>query len=87
MQFKETKVNLNLVCSKQCGMVLDLTNRVKFYLKRSMLPCFSSWTHKGEMLPFKDFKSMRNHEKGFIRENIVCKFDAMQLYFSDVNHI
>ena len=68
-------------------MVLDLTNRVKFYLKRSMLPCFSSWTHKGEMLPFKDFKSMRNHEKGFIRENIVCKFDAMQLYFSDVNHI
>ena len=63
MQFKETKVNLNLVCSKQCGMVLDLTKRVKFYLKRSMLPCFGSWNHKGEMLPFMALKSMGNEKR------------------------
>ena len=30
-----------------------------------MLPGFGSWNHKGKMLAFKDFKSMRNHEKEF----------------------
>ena len=63
MEFKETKVNCSLVCSNQCRMVLDLTTGVKFYLKRSMLPCFGSWNHNGEILPFKAFKSIGNHGK------------------------
>ena len=44
-------------------MVLDLTERIKLYLRRSMLPCFGSWNHKGEMLPFKAFQSMGNQGK------------------------
>ena len=39
-----------------------------------MLPCFGSWNHKGEKLPFKAFKSIT--KKSFVRENIVCKFVA-----------
>ena len=28
---------------------------------------FGSWNHEGEMLPFKPFKSMRNHGKRALR--------------------
>ena len=50
-----------------------------------MLPCFCSWNHKGEMLPFKDFKSMGN-EKRVLYVRILLQIRC-QLYFNDMNHI
>ena len=36
-----------------------------------MLPCFGFRSHKGEMLPFKAFKSMGNRGKGALHVRIL----------------
>ena len=43
-----------------------------------MLPCFGSWNHKGEMLPFKAFQSMGNQgERALhVRRFFFYKFDT-----------
>ena len=51
-----------------------------------MIPCFGSWNHKSDMLPFKAFESMRNHEKEFYTREY-CVQIRCQLYFTDMNHM
>ena len=53
-----------------------------------MLPCFGSWNHKGEMLPFKAFQSMGNQGKRALHvRTFVFLQIRYRLYFSDINHI
>ena len=58
-----------------CGF--RLTKGIKFYLKRSTLPCFGSWNHKGEIASLQGLQEYgKSGKKTFIRENIFCKFDT-----------
>ena len=61
------------VCSKQCRVILDLTKGIKFYLRRSMLPCFGFRNHKGGMLPFKAFQGMGNRRKRALHVRILLQ--------------
>ena len=66
-------MHFHRVCSKQCRVILDLTKVIKFYLKRSMLPCFGFRNHKGEMLPFKAVQSMGNRGKRALHVRILLQ--------------
>ena len=48
-----------------------------------MLPYFGSWNHKGEMHPFKAFKSMGNHGKEFYTRGYFLQI-RYQLQFNDI---
>ena len=83
-------MHFHRVCSKQCRVILDLTKGIKFYLNRSMLPCFGFRNRKGEMLPFKAFQSMGNRGKRALHVRILLQIKCAEHlnlthYFVPVN--
>ena len=82
MQFKETKVNFNLVCSKDYRVGLDLAKGIKFYLKEVCCPVLALGIMKEKCFPSRPSRVWEIKEK----ELYTFANSTTGIGFDDMNH-